>query len=324
MSKNISIQEGGTAKQLSPDKLKTNLVGGGTCLWVPEDETQLTTKHISENGTYKASDDGYYGYSEVTVSGIGTATGTDNDGDTAVAHTGSGGQLIVDKVPSRIEVITPPTNPYGVYINGQSISTDGMVVKAYYETGGEYGIVPNAEITLDPATAIYDPSSYSDATATSDLVPYTINLSTEIHAEYGTTTPPSTMTDRASPGSTLYTAQQYDGAYRCYYAKCSGSDVFSGFHRTYTHDNKTVYYYPVVNLDSLRNVTPTPIRSEYTEIDEDKTAWTAIYGTFTQAGSRQEITVSWPRPYDGEVLTTTFTILVAPPYSIDDESFPGE
>jgi hypothetical protein len=34
MSKNITIQEGGVAKQLTVDKLKTNLVGGGTQLWV--------------------------------------------------------------------------------------------------------------------------------------------------------------------------------------------------------------------------------------------------------------------------------------------------
>lgn len=35
MSKNINIQEGGIGKQLTVDKLKTNLVDGGTQLWVP-------------------------------------------------------------------------------------------------------------------------------------------------------------------------------------------------------------------------------------------------------------------------------------------------
>jgi tetratricopeptide (TPR) repeat protein len=38
MSKNITIQEGGTAKQFTAQKLQTSLVGGGTQLWVPEDE----------------------------------------------------------------------------------------------------------------------------------------------------------------------------------------------------------------------------------------------------------------------------------------------
>lgn len=50
MSKSIVIQEGGIGKQLTVDKLKTDLVGGGTCLWVPEDSTNLGTKHISEGG----------------------------------------------------------------------------------------------------------------------------------------------------------------------------------------------------------------------------------------------------------------------------------
>ena len=171
MSKNIIIQEGGLGKQLTVDRLKTNLVGSGSCLWMPEDEAQLTTKTITENGTYKASDDGYYGYSEVIVNiaNAGTATGTDGDGDEAVAHTDPGtGELVTDKVPSSIQVITPPTNPYGIYQNGQAIVTDGMVVKSYLATGGEYGTVPNGEIILNPTTAVYDQSTdtggYDEAT----------------------------------------------------------------------------------------------------------------------------------------------------------------
>ena len=77
MSKNISIQEGGTAVQMTVDKLKTSLAGGGTCLWVPESEVALTAKSINKNGTFKASDDGYYGFSQVTVSGVGKTTGHD-------------------------------------------------------------------------------------------------------------------------------------------------------------------------------------------------------------------------------------------------------
>ena len=159
MSKNIIIQEGGIGKQLTVDKLKTNLVGSGTCLWVPEDEVQLGTKTITENGTYKASNDGYYGYEQVVVNvaNVGTVTGTDGDGDEAVAYTDpTTGELVIDKVPSRIEVVTPPTNPYGIYTNGQTISTNGMVVKAYLASGSEYGTVPLGEITINPTTAVYD------------------------------------------------------------------------------------------------------------------------------------------------------------------------
>lgn len=72
MSKNITIQEGGVARTLSGvEKIVTNVVGGGTQNWVPEDEAAnyVTTGElsVSENGTYYASDDGYIGFSKVEV-----------------------------------------------------------------------------------------------------------------------------------------------------------------------------------------------------------------------------------------------------------------
>lgn len=114
MAKNITIAEGSQAKNFNTvHKLRTNVIGGGTQYWVPEDEAgayanlsqksitangtyrasddskdgysqvivnvpptrpNLTTKNISQNGTYRASDDGADGYSQVTVSGVGEAT----------------------------------------------------------------------------------------------------------------------------------------------------------------------------------------------------------------------------------------------------------
>jgi len=176
MSKNISIQEGGVAKQLSVDKLQTDLVGGGSQLWVPEDEVHLTTKHISENGTYRASDDGYYGYSEVTVNGVGVARGKDSNGNAAVAYTDpSTGDLVMETVPSSIRVITIPTDKSGVYQDGDTITKTGMVVKAYLESGAEYdvtgypnGVIPNEELAISPMTAVYnpdlDPGDHMEAT----------------------------------------------------------------------------------------------------------------------------------------------------------------
>lgn len=62
----------GTSKQTK--LLRTNLQGGGTCDWIPEDETQLIPKVITQDGVYKASDEmgNIYGYSQVTVQGIGS------------------------------------------------------------------------------------------------------------------------------------------------------------------------------------------------------------------------------------------------------------
>ena len=158
MSKNITIQEGGVAKQLTVDKLKTNEVGGGTCLWIPEDEVQLTTKNITANGTYKASDDGYYGYSEVTVNGIGTATGTGPDGEThSYTEDGEGG--VTDTViPDSIAVVTPPT--VTTYADGATIDFSGMEVKAYLKSGGVWsdaahpnGTIPISELSFPVTVA---------------------------------------------------------------------------------------------------------------------------------------------------------------------------
>ena len=74
MSKNIIIKEGGTNYQFTAKKLKTDKVGGGSVLWVPEEETVLTEKRITEEGTYRASDDGYYGYSKVVVDVTGSGS----------------------------------------------------------------------------------------------------------------------------------------------------------------------------------------------------------------------------------------------------------
>lgn len=166
MSKNITIQEGGIGKQLTANKLKTNLVGGGTCLWVPEDETRLGTKYISENGTYRASDEGLYGYSEVTVSGIGTATGTGSDGeDHSYSEDGYGG-VIDALLPSSISVVTPPT--VTTYADGATINFSGMVVKGYLKSGALWtdsshpnGIIPISELMFPVTTASKD-ESYSD------------------------------------------------------------------------------------------------------------------------------------------------------------------
>lgn len=71
MSKNITIQEGSVARTFTAAKLRTGLVSGGTCNWVPEDEAEdyvsLRSKDIDENGTYYAADDGTVGYSSVVV-----------------------------------------------------------------------------------------------------------------------------------------------------------------------------------------------------------------------------------------------------------------
>ena len=172
MSKNSSISEGNRSRPFTAKRLKTNLDGGDTCIWVPEDERRLKTKHITENGVYVATDDDCYGYSQVIISiSSNSIRGKDpNTGETiSVSVDPSTGDLIETQVPVEIRVIEPPTNPYGIYLDGQTIKKDGMIVKAYFATGDEYGTVPNGEITINPTIATYDPSTVrSGGTATID------------------------------------------------------------------------------------------------------------------------------------------------------------
>lgn len=343
MSKNITIQEGGVAKQLTVDKLKTNLVGGGTCLWVPEDDVQLGTKNITENGTYNASSDGLAGYSQVTVNVAGgsgggpggpgsSIVGTDEDGDESVVSVDEDGNIESDKLPSSIKVITPPTNPYGIYQDGQTITKDGMVVKAYLKTGGEYGTVPNGEITLDPTTAVYDPATDvpGGGTGTSDLetsLPQPIAFSSSCvltAPRQGSTDETWFMTADATfmngrSKSGVRTAVSFVGLSKTREGislthNGQAITIPSSGIRSFTFNGKTVYEYAYrVNGDNA-----TLSGTDYTgKTVDDASRWTMVWGDIqvTPAGSRQQITASWPQPRTGKALTDTFEILVAPGYT---------
>ena len=154
MSKNISIAEGGVAKQLTVDKLKTNMYGGGSCIWVPEDVVNLGSKTIKQSGVYKASDDGYYGYDKVVVEGAGIAVGLDpnNSGEYVAAQTDPvTGKLTLSYLPYKINITTPPSKLD--YNDGENIQYNGIVVKAYLKsgeiwqgTGYANGVVPAQEL----------------------------------------------------------------------------------------------------------------------------------------------------------------------------------
>lgn len=326
MSKNITIQEGGVAKSLTVDKLKTDLVGGGTCNWVPEDETQLITKSVTKNGTYNASSDGAYGYSKVVVNVAGgSVTGKGSDGNTHTYSVDDQDNIVDEVIPDTIAVTTPPTNPYGIYQNGQNITTEGMVVKAYNGDGTEYGTVPLDEITISPTTAVYDPSTDPGPggtdTATSDIS----SIQQWLPVPFGTVVTGIEGTDEdrfpASPYSAITAFQTHDYAYM-YTLRASATEQGLPGEWSFTYENKTVYYSVQYHLNYYSDVSPV----QYGDTPDNNTfgpiAWTMIYGTIEhgQAGSRQTINVSWPRPGDGAELTTTFEILVAPGYTPGDNT----
>lgn len=64
MSKDIIIQQQGIDQELTVSRINTPELDGGSCAWVPEDETILDELSVTENGEYSPQ---HYGFSKVTV-----------------------------------------------------------------------------------------------------------------------------------------------------------------------------------------------------------------------------------------------------------------
>lgn len=333
MSKSITIKEGGQDRTLTVDKLRTALSGGGSCLWIPEDSAKLGTKTINENGTYKASDDSLYGYSEVTVRGVGVASGKDNDGHDVVAYTDPvTGKITTESSPESISIVTPPTKT--AYLEGETIDFTGLTVRALMGDGSAYdaegypgGMIPIGELTF-PVTVAH--ASGAGKSAESDLVtnldqPIPLWAAGKMH-EWRATSDNLMRQDYYSC-DTIFTTRS--GGKR-YYARVSSQP---GYTRTYrikdskgqwgewktadvelqnsvTIDGKTAYYYRNFTIVSYEPE-PEGATPFVTSIDENS-IWTAIYGTIHSEG-RMEVTVEWNRPYDGKTLATSFEIDVTVP-----------
>lgn len=346
MSVNPSVEEGGAARLFGRTKyLQTNTAGGGTCLWAPEGERGLGTKHITENGVYQANKDGEYGWSHVTVNVSQATSVTGKDPTTGKERTVSvdpgTGDLVSNPTPVEIRVIVPPDNPYGIYTDGQTIGKSGMVVKAYDEDGNELLTVPVGEITLNPTTAVYDESKDDGLIGQATYNGITFPVYSEFKAEF-TDAEIESWSDSGyqgigfTSGSGVATAYinneghqitmiaSKDKVITCdtivmLWSHPEGNLVVQYEYRDTTHNGnahtyngKTVYVtYPGSRTDWKYNWQTIDVPDSYTSM----AAWTLIYGDVeaTTPGASQTITVSWPRTGDGAVLETTFDIRVAPP-----------
>ena len=143
----ITIQEGGVGKAMyNVTKLEIKGDNGDT-YWIPEDNVKTGTLSVSGNGTFKATDYGVFGWTEVNANKkVKRIYHDDTDGnDYAEYEDGS-----IEKIPSYIKITTPPSKTeYTAYA---PIDTTGMVVTAYYGDGSEYGVVDGW--TIDPLVAI--------------------------------------------------------------------------------------------------------------------------------------------------------------------------
>lgn len=333
MSKNITIQEGGVAKQLTVDKLKTNLVGGGTCLWVPEDGTVLGSKNITENGTYEAATEGLYGFSSVTVSGIGSVTGIGQDGNEHMVNkkggSGSDKDTLVDTVlPSSIVIETLPTSI--TYDDGDPISLTGIVVKAYKKDGNVWeatgyagGIIPVSELGANPthaelSQAETDRWDVSETDLNAPIFMQQVDVGDTyqgVQDENG-----SRYITELSHSSPVYMIQyKYGDVYRRAFvslASFSGlsrrvapsgwsPDWYEITSRKYNVGDQSAYVGYVIEGPAHWNV---DVSAEQTR-DIDEVAAIAITGGSAIPGGLQSIAVEWMRR-DGEILSDAFNIVV--------------
>lgn len=331
MSKSIVIQEGGVGKNLTANKLKTNLIGGGTCLWVPEDETQLTTKHITKDGTYTASAEGYYGYSSVTVDGIGVATGKKPSGDEYSYSTDSTGYIVETKIPSSIEVTTPPT--ITTYGDGAYIGFDGIVVKAYDNNGVYMQDVPFSELTFPVTVARYS-DEYNAYTAggvswIADSGYVFSEANTLLDAwggrTFNKTTDGPSIVVHANNLNTWYGQPTDNPAYGPIIMSTDSNYIDSNWGNNAIEieiDGVTWYFHPVAHLQGADSHTggsaPTWNGSGCTSWEECarsilNAAGVVVISTIPPGGDGvQAIPVQWARPIDNKVLSTAFAITVIP------------
>lgn len=189
-----TIKEGSESKSLTLQMLEVKKQGGGTEYFVRKNDVKLGAKHITQNGTYPASNDGKVGFSQVTVNvrggngsadshgkptggdikpgGAGSAVvGTDPEtGNDVVVGVDEDGNLVNTPLPSSIVLVTNPTKMD--YNDGESIDLSGAVVVAKMADGTTWTDVdhPNGHVSCscEPAAADASQAGGHDS-ATSDL-----------------------------------------------------------------------------------------------------------------------------------------------------------
>lgn len=336
MSANTSIREGGKGRSFGPVKcLMVEGDNGEFYQWYPEVDRALDSLSVNKNGVYQAGKYGVYGWNRVSVNVAQGDRVTGRDPETGqevtVTSDPETGELVETVVPVEIRVIEPPTNPYGVYVDGQTITKDGMVVKAYDANGDEMQIVPIGEITINPTLAVYDETTDTGEYTLDDTSvlqhPNAYNLPLVTSGVLGFTFFDTFNTGIACNAGKLLAL---NGVSKCFSetpTTITRTDINTATQQTSTYTNavgtpvqtrisgKTVYY-----NDSGWDV----FTSDHTSIVGVNNT---TNGTISMAdiatilfdgvqqkgqGSDQTITVSWPRPGDGAILETTFDILVGP------------
>lgn len=333
MSENISILEGGQAKVFGHvQKLKIANSGGGSSLWVPEEAVPTGSLYVDKNGTYYASSEGYFGYDEVEVNIVKSVKGKKNNKPYDVT-VDDDGFLHENELPAYIEITTPPTTLN--YVDGQDISTEGWVVKAFYTDGTEWGDISDTAM-IDPTVADITKADemYTDGDGVNALkITYTKHQNKwsyngRIYTDYasnkalGHNYPDqhgNCDVTLGGDGPGEYLVTKYGGD--LYVKRLSGGwrgDLY-GIHPSPLKSGSSTY--TAIGEDSVYIITGGApgfdahdnffgwVWGEYfTELPKS-TKNPSRAGTMVRTDSGQKITVNWDRE-DGEVLSTSFIISV--------------
>ena len=330
----VSIAVGGKSRLFSCKFLSTILTAGGFCRWVSEKLVNLGTKSANvDNRVYKAADDGYYGYSQFTLSGVSITTGTDADGNTVVTHTDGSGTVSV-RVPDSIVIVSLPSKT--VYTDGEQIDFSGMVVKAYLANGDVWtddnhpdGIIPSAELTLPVTTADASQTpqdEYSDgAGVTARLITYTQYVDTAynepdkiryLSEALGSYNDYPAMLGASQDGfMATFLATRYNGY--LYVKGINGNEALNGYYYQQSPPRRS-YHYGVFIGTAYTTKTPSgnfELRSVQNVYDwatgiPESTVDPTGAGTMEPVSGVQSIPVQWTRPGDYSTLETSFGITV--------------
>ena len=224
----------------------------------------------------------------------------------------------MDDLPTSIEVIFPPNKTE--YVSGQAISKDGLYIYAYKSDGTVWrgnervgdkyisGRVPNDELILDPKVA--DISSayprfpdvnsmrisgwnqyawlFGEPCYFNTSAPIGIWYDSGAMAYFGSNSPFSSEVQLCQYRGTIYAIAYPTGVGRV--KACAPDAGIYGYHGSVGTRWGTLLGGPTFSLVPESDVDPT-------QADEIK---------------NNIITVSWPRPGDGMILTTSFESTVKP------------
>ena len=343
MSTNISISEGGKGYLIGPVKaLMVEGDNGEFYLWYPEADRALDSLSVTQNGVYRAKDEGVYGWNRVSVNVTQADRVTGRDPDTGEEKTVTAdpetGELVETVVPVEIRVTTPPTKIE--YIRGETINYTGIVVHAYSANGEDMGEVPFNELVFPVMTA--DMSlPHTQGSASSDLdtspvskpIPFTGGgFTVEQEDNFWLTSSRFTATggktvrcfavDYGYGALTLFIAAAAGGALGVLRSLSTRKDQtlppreenkFFDSMSVYTYNGKTVYYwlnstYWLAIKDSITAISLPIVTVSQNDIHWEEIAWTLIYGDVDAGG--YAVPVQWPRTGDGAVLETSFNIQI--------------